>query len=196
VSQYVRRLYAGRIVLVIDMDGSSNSAPLRLLLLRHAKSAWPPDVADHDRPLAERGRKAAPLIGSYMADERLLPELVLVSTARRAQETWELVARFLPGTNIRRDAPDLYAASAARMAGILLTIDPAIKTILLVGHNPGLEDFAAGLVGTGDADARRRMSAKFSTGGLAVISFRADSWKDVGPGRGQLERFVTPRMLA
>jgi phosphohistidine phosphatase len=180
------------------MDASKNSAQQRryLLLLRHAKSAWPPEVDDHDRPLAERGRKAAPLIGAYMAQASLLPELVLVSTARRAQETWDVVARSLPGPISRRDTPDLYAASSARMASILLTVDPAIRMVMLVGHNPGLEDLAAGLVGTGDSDARRRMSDKFSTGGLAVIAFDAESWKDVLPGGGELERFVTPRMLA
>jgi phosphohistidine phosphatase len=185
-------------VRVSDMDASSDSAPQRrrLILLRHAKSAWPPDVDDHDRPLAERGRKAAPLIGAYIAHEMLFPDLVLVSTARRAQETWRLVAKSLPAPPPRRDVPDLYAASAARMADILAKADPAIRTILLVGHNPGLEDFAQGLVGMGNSDARRRMSEKFSTGGLAVIAFEADSWKDISPGHGMLERFVTPRMLA
>lgn len=82
------------------------------------------------------------------------------------------------------------------MAGILVNVDPAIRTIMLVGHNPGLADFAEGLVGTGDSDARRRMSEKFSTGSLAVLAFEADSWKDLSPGCGKLERFVTPRMLA
>jgi phosphohistidine phosphatase len=179
------------------MDASSNSAPQwrRLLLLRHAKSAWPPNVADHDRPLAERGQRAAPLIGAYMAHEMLLPDLVLVSTARRAQETWALVARSLPAATSWRDAPELYEASAARMAGILVTIDPAIGTIMLVGHNPGLGDLAEELVGTGDSDARRLMSEKFATGSLAVIAFQAGNWNDVSPGSGRLERFVTPRML-
>jgi phosphohistidine phosphatase len=94
------------------------------------------------------------------------------------------------------------SASAARRARSICSLGcphgrhPAIRTILLVGHNPGLEDFAQGLVGMGNSDARRRMSEKFSTGGLAVIAFEADSWKDISPGHGMLERFVTPRMLA
>ncbi len=180
------------------MDASAKRSPKhrRLFLLRHGKSAWPADVADHDRPLAERGRKAAPLIGAYMVREKLFPDLVLVSTARRAQETWKLLAKELPRSTAKRDVPDLYEAPAARIAGILRKIEPTVQTVMLVGHNPGFQDLANGLIGSGDAQARARLKEKFVTAGLAIIDFEADRWEDITPESGRLERFVTPRALA
>ncbi len=180
------------------MKTQSGPSPSRryLFLLRHAKSAWPPDVEDHDRPLADRGLKAAPMIGAYMARERLFPDSALVSTARRTQETWKLVAKELPNPIPRRDVSELYEAPATRLADILAAVDPNDRTVMMVGHNPGLQDFADWLVGSGDAEMRHQISEKFPTGGLAVISFEADGWADVSSGSGRLERFVTPRVLA
>jgi phosphohistidine phosphatase len=180
------------------MTASNKPSPKhrRLFLLRHGKSAWPGDVADHDRPLAERGRKAAPLIGSYMAREKLLPDLVLVSTARRAQETWKLLAKELPRSAVKRDVPDLYEAPAARIAGILRGIEPTVQTVMLVGHNPGFQDFANGLIGSGDSEDWARLKEKFVTAGMAIIDFKADRWEDITPESGHLERFVRPRALA
>ena len=169
---------------------------LRLFLLRHGKSAWPGDVADHDRPLAERGRKAAPLIGGYMAREKLLPDLVLVSTARRAQETWKLLAEELPRSPVTRDVPDLYEAPAARIAAILRRTEPAAQSLMLVGHNPGFQDLAHGLIGSGDVEAWASLREKFVTAGLAIIDFKVDRWEDITPESGRLERFVRPRALA
>jgi phosphohistidine phosphatase len=168
----------------------------RLFLLRHAKSAWPDDVADHDRPLAARGRKAAPLIGAYMAREQLFPDLVLVSTALRAQETWKLVAQALPPSMTKRDVPQLYAAPAGRIADLVRAIEPSSATVMLIGHNPGIQDFANDFVGNGDPDACAGLKEKFATAGLAVILFEVGGWQDISPGSGHLERFVTPRTLA
>lgn len=167
----------------------------RLILLRHAKSAWPDGVADRERPLAERGRKAAPVIGAYMAREKLIPDLALVSPARRAQETWKLVREALSKKVAERETPGIYEVAAERILEVIRTVEPAIRTLLIVGHNPGMENVASLLVADGDADAMGRMTAKFPTAGLAVIDFDVDGWDEVAAGTGYLKGFVTPRSV-
>lgn len=168
---------------------------LRLLLLRHAKSAWPEGVADEQRPLNGRGRTAARLIGDYLAEAKLIPDLALVSTARRAQETWALVHERLPRKPEMRMVAELYAASTGQILDVLQAVDPAARTVLILAHNPGMQDLALALTGGGDAASRESMAAKYPTAGLAVIDFPAAQWRDVGRGMGRLERFVTPRAL-
>ncbi|ANK74171.1 histidine phosphatase family protein [Ensifer sp. ENS07] len=167
----------------------------RLLLLRHAKSAWPDGVADINRPLGERGRKAAPLMGGYMARHALVPDLALVSTAKRAQETWTLVAAALPPGITVENTRAIYEVEAAQILSVLRATDPAIRTLLIVGHNPGMEDLAHELVGSGDADLRMRMADKFPTAALAVLEFEATGWRELLSGGARLARFVTPRSL-
>jgi phosphohistidine phosphatase len=178
------------------MTKKSAKPKYRLILLRHAKSAWPEGVADEQRPLAERGRKSAPVIGAYMGREKLIPDLALVSPARRARETWELVREVLSKKVAEREAPGIYEVAAGHILEVIRTVKPSIRTLLMVGHNPGMEDLAALLVKDGDADAIARMTEKFPTAGLAVIDFDLEGWGDVGAGTGYLERFVTPRFLA
>jgi phosphohistidine phosphatase len=177
------------------MTAETNLPRRRLLLLRHAKSAWPDGVADHDRPLADRGLKAAPRMGAYIAAKELVPDLALVSTARRTRQTWEQVARELPPSIEQRDLDDLYEAPAARLAALLHAMDPSVRTLLLIGHNPGFHDLALGLVGSGDRESRTRLQEKLPTGALVVIDFEAHFWDDVRPRSGVLKRFVTPRSL-
>ncbi len=164
----------------------------RLLLLRHSKSAWPDGVDDHDRPLGGRGLKAAPLMGRYMAREGLVPDLALISTARRTQETWALVDAELPDDIERRDVGEIYEAAAERIAGVIRGVDASVRTLLVVGHNPGLQELALDLAGEGERLGG--VSEKFPTGALAVIDF-AVAWGDVVGGSGVLERFVVPRSL-
>ncbi|MFK0333415.1 SixA phosphatase family protein [Rhizobium sp. NPDC090275] len=164
----------------------------RLLLLRHAKSAWPDGVDDHDRPLGGRGLKAAPLMGSFMAREGLVPDLALVSTARRTQETWALVGAELPDDIERRDVGEIYEAAAERIAAVIRGVDPVVRTLLVVGHNPGLQNLALDLVG--DGESLTEIREKFPTGALAVIDF-AEAWASMTPGSGVLQRFVVPRSL-
>ncbi|CAD7023342.1 histidine phosphatase family protein [Pseudorhizobium halotolerans] len=172
-------------------DKTDKEAPQgqrRLLLLRHAKSAWPDAVADHERPLAERGEKAAPAMGNYMAREHLIPDLALVSDARRTRQTWELVQRRLPAEVATRIDPTIYEAPAGRLLDTIRALGDSAATLLLIGHNPGLQDLA--LMLTGDA-----LAAKYPTAALAVIDFPVADWRQVGPGSGLLTRFVTPRSL-
>jgi phosphohistidine phosphatase len=175
------------------MSDPEKTPARRLMLLRHAKSAWPEGVADHRRPLAERGRKAAPAIGAYMAEQGLVPDLALVSTARRAQETWEQVAEALPRGIDVRDAVGIYDVSAMAILGVIRGAEPSARNLLLVGHNPGMEELALMLAGEGEALPRLR--EKFPTAGLAVIDFDAGQWSEIEPGSGRLVQFVTPRML-
>lgn len=167
----------------------------RLMLLRHAKSAWPDGVADRERPLAPRGQKAAPRIGEYLQAEKLIPDLVLVSSARRTQETWALVAPHLPKGAEGREIDVLYEAPANRLLEIVRATDPSVRSLMLIGHNPGLQHFAAALVGAGEGRALKRLEEKFPTAGLAVIDLPLALWSDLHAGTGTLERFVTPRSL-
>ncbi|WP_454748089.1 SixA phosphatase family protein [Ciceribacter selenitireducens] len=168
---------------------------LRLLLLRHAKSAWPEGVADEQRPLNGRGRTAARLVGDYLAEAKLIPDLALVSTARRTQETWALVRERLPLKPEMRGVAELYAASPGQILDVLQAVEPAARTVLILAHNPGMQDLGLALTGGGDAASRESMAAKYPTAGLAVIDFPAARWRDVGRGMGRLERFVTPKAL-
>ncbi|MFN7103327.1 MAG: SixA phosphatase family protein [Pseudorhizobium sp.] len=179
-------------------DHAEGKAPLRhrrLLLLRHAKSAWPDGVLDRDRPLAERGQKAAPAMAGYMVQEDLLPDLALVSDAQRTRETWSLVKSRMSGRAETRVLPELYDASADRMLEVLRRTEATAKTVLVLGHNPGLQDLALLLVGDGDAQARDAMAGKYPTSALAVVDFTVGDWSSIKPGAGFLTRFLTPRML-
>ncbi|MBX9908518.1 MAG: histidine phosphatase family protein [Beijerinckiaceae bacterium] len=167
----------------------------RLMLLRHAKSSWPAGLADRERPLATRGREAAPVMGRYLADELLLPDLVLVSPARRTAETWELVAPMLPERPAVHVEPRIYEAAARRLLEVVTEQDAGVKTLLMIGHNPGFEELAALLTGHGDRYASVRMARKYPTCGLAVLDFPVEDWRDVAARGGRLDRFVTPESL-
>lgn len=164
---------------------------LRLILLRHAKSAWPDGVADIDRPLAPRGVRAAAAIGAYMAQESLLPARVFVSPARRTIETWEIATRDWPVHAPPAYERSIYEAPAASLMRLVKAQDEA-SPLMLVGHNPGMEDFTALLL---RREQRAKVLPKFPTGAVAVIDVPAASWADIEPGIGTLERFVTPRAL-
>jgi phosphohistidine phosphatase len=168
----------------------------RLMLMRHAKSDWSVGgQRDHDRALAARGREAAPLVGAYMAHHGLRPDKVLVSTARRARETWDLVApAFGRSPDVAFDER-LYEANAKGLLARLRTADAAAHSLLLIGHNPAMHELAGVLMATGDIDARQRLLEKFPTAALAVIDFQIDDWSALTPHSGRLDRFVTPRAL-
>jgi phosphohistidine phosphatase len=159
----------------------------RLLLLRHAKSSWDdPALADHDRPLAPRGRKAAKLIGALLRGEHLRVSLVLCSSARRARETLDLVGA--PGdVRIERE---LYEASAAQLLDRVRCISDEVETAMVIGHNPAIQDFAVALVGVHSELATR----KFPTGALATLVWRGP-WAALEPGHADLVAFVRPREL-
>lgn len=167
----------------------------RLLLLRHAKSAYPQGVTDIDRPLGPRGRAAAPLMGDYIAREGLRPDHAMVSPARRTRETWEAIAPLLEGTT-QETVPSIYEAPAGRILDAIRSAPERVETLLVIGHNPGLGDAALRLVGEGPKDLRRDLREKFPTAALAVIEFESEGWEAVAEGAGRLLRYVRPRQLA
>lgn len=167
----------------------------RLLLLRHAKSAYPQGVADHDRPLNDRGRAAAALMGAYIAREGLQPDHAMVSPARRTQETWEIVRAELADAPMET-VPSIYEAAAARILDAIRSAPAEAASLLVIGHNPGLSDLAQRLAGEGPKDLMRDLREKFPTAALAVLEFDAEDWAGIAAGGARLRRFVRPRQLA
>lgn len=180
-----------------SLDGMSapSQAPRTLILLRHAKSAWP-DVPDHDRPLAPRGQRDAPAIGHRLRAAALLPDQVLCSSARRTRETWALVREQL-GIDPPADFDErVYGATPGTLLELIRRTGPARRTLLVIGHNPTMSELALTLPAGNAADAAtvERMRRKFPTAAVAVVTFTG-SWQGLRPGTGRLDRFVTPRDL-
>jgi phosphohistidine phosphatase len=158
-----------------------------LLLLRHAKSSWDDTkLHDFDRPLSDRGRRAAPRMGKAFAERGLIPDLIVSSPAVRAKQT---VEAFITGAGL--DAPlkfdgSIYDASSAELMRLIRELTDSRKTVLLVGHNPGFEETLARLTG-----AYERMP----TAALACIELLVDRWEDVEDSSGRLAWFLTPKLL-
>ncbi|HYU60945.1 MAG TPA: histidine phosphatase family protein [Solirubrobacterales bacterium] len=165
----------------------------RLYLLRHAKSSWDdPALADSERPLAPRGRRASKLIARHFRSERIRPELVLCSPARRARETLERIAGALgDDAEIRIDS-ELYGASSSDLLARIRALPEGIGSAMLIGHNPGIQDLAVSLAGEGPGT--ERMRPKFPTAALATLELDG-RWRDLGSGRASLVAFVKPREL-
>ena len=168
----------------------------RLLLLRHAKSSWDnPSLADFDRPLAPRGAKAAARMGRELFTRDWLPERALVSPAARTRQTWELVVAELPDAPSTHFPEALYDASAERMLGELQRAPETVNTLLILGHNPGLENLARLLVGDkSNAQAQARLREKFPTAALARFMFTG-KWRELGAGAARLTHCIWPKEL-
>ncbi len=168
-----------------------------LCLLRHALASRRTDLQDVDRPLAPDGRKAAQGVAQVLHAEDPVPGLVLCSGARRARETWEIVAAHLDPDAARRVAldlrDDLYLASENHLLKALRGLPDASNPVLVIAHNPGLHRLANGLAGPASyAGALVAMSRGYPPAGLAVLGFPAERWAEIAPGGGRLERFVGP----
>ena len=167
-----------------------------LLLLRHAKSSWDdPGQTDFDRPLAERGRRSAPLVGKYISGQRLSPDLVLCSPATRARETLELILPELSKAPEVRHLDKIYFGSAPDLRREIRGQAGDVERLMVVGHNPSIEGLANALIKTGDATDIERMDAKYPTAALAVINFDFRFWRDIDPGTGHLRHFIVPKTL-
>lgn len=173
----------------------STPAPAhRLLVLRHAKSSWNNAyLADFDRPLAPRGRRAAEAMAAHLATVEP-PALVLCSPARRAQDTLDFLRPHLPDSTDIRLEDDLYGASAPFLLARLRQVGGEVPKVLLVGHNPGLEDLVRALGRHGDPELIARVQAKFPTAAAATLAFDGP-WTTLGPGGARLEAFVVPADL-
>jgi phosphohistidine phosphatase len=178
---------------VVSEDGSRGEPVRRLVLLRHAKSDWP-QVADHERPLAKRGRRDAPVVGRWLGASGYLPDGVVCSTAARARETWELASAGLaaaaPGAAPPvRYEPRVYEATVLGLLMLVREFDPGWRTALIVGHNPGVAELTAGLAGP-DAEP----PAGYPTAFVAVLGLPGP-WAEATPGEARLLDFTIPAYL-
>jgi phosphohistidine phosphatase len=176
----------------------------RLMLLRHAKTEHDaPSGHDHDRRLDERGRRDAAAIGTWIGRHPPFPDAVLVSTAVRARQTWE-IARDAMMDAVRERHPkpqvelldELYGAGPTRLLRIIRmaeVADPA--RLMLIGHNPGMHELALMLAGSGDAAAKKSIEDNLPTAGLAILDFAIDDWSEAAFRRGKLVRFTSPKLL-
>ena len=164
----------------------------RLILTRHAKSSWDdPLTPDHERPLNDRGRAAAADLGHWLATRGYAPGQVLCSDALRTRKTWSGLAPALPGTPILELKPALYHAGPDVMLAVLR--HAAEDTVMMIGHNPGIADFAGRIVAQGPMDPE---FARYPTGATLVCAFAISDWADVGWGMGSLLDFIIPREIA
>ncbi len=167
----------------------------QLLLLRHAKSSWDDTkLADRDRPLNERGHRAAAAMRQAMHELGLAPDLVLVSPARRTLQTLDALEPW-DDTPLLEQFEALYLAGPTELLGILHDVPETVRSVLLIGHNPGMHDLAQALIaGAQPTDAARRLAKGYPTGALAEFAV-AGPWSRLGAGGGRLTRFITPREL-
>lgn len=166
-----------------------------LYLLRHAKSSWVDSgLRDHDRPLAPRGRRATTRLAGHVRRRRIEPDLVLCSSARRAVETLDGIRGALHANHVIVEEA-LYGASAAQLLARLGRVDDDVRSVMVVGHNPGLEDLVVMLAGDGDDEAMAAVRRKLPTGALVTLSCPALGWNKLGPGGAHLESLVCPADL-
>ncbi len=170
----------------------------QLLLLRHAKSSWDdPTLPDRDRTLNKRGRRAAAAMRGALRELGLAPDVVLVSPARRTQETLAALEPW-DDTPLVETIEPLYLASVQQMLAILRGVSETVRSVLLIGHNPGMHDLAVMLAAAHTqspaGDAAIRLAAGFPTAALAEFAV-AGPWWQLDAGGGQLVHFLTPRDL-
>ena len=170
---------------------------LSLLLLRHAKSSWDDSVLDDfDRPLNARGLKAAPLVGRWMSDNGLAPDLIICSGARRTRETLGLILPFQRGDQDIHIEDGIYGADGAHdLLGRVHSLGKGPAQVMIIGHNPALQELVLTLCGSGDADDLKQIALKYPTASLAEIQFSVTDWSKVSEGGGALVTFVMPKRI-
>jgi phosphohistidine phosphatase len=167
---------------------------LTVYLLRHGKSSWSdPALADHERPLAPRGRRDAKRIAKYLLRLGVEPELVLCSSAARARETLELVRPAFSATSKVRLEPELYGASCDKLLERLRAVTEAVASLIVIGHNPGLQDLALALASA--SPERERLEAKFPTAALATLTVPETSWRELSEADAVVTAYVVPKQL-
>ena len=168
----------------------------RIIFLRHAKSAWDePEQDDYARPLAPRGRRAAAVMGVFIRDEGLAPDLVLCSGAKRARETWEIVSACFGKRPPVEHEEALYMVTPDRLLKRIRKVPDTAQSVLVVGHEGGVDALARALSANGPAALRRRLSEKFPTAALAVVAVDLAHWTELVEGTGTLTAFATPKDL-
>jgi phosphohistidine phosphatase len=164
-----------------------------LYLLRHAKSSWDDRaLPDRERPLSGRGRRACKRIARHLREQEIRPAAAIVSPATRAQQTFERIRAGLPEGTPAWTERRLYGDDVEELLDLLRELPAELRSALLVGHNPAIQQLAVGIAGDGDqlAEVRR----KFPTGGLATLTF-AVQWPQLRFGVAELDSFVRPKRL-
>ncbi|HWO00137.1 MAG TPA: histidine phosphatase family protein [Blastocatellia bacterium] len=158
-----------------------------LLLLRHAKSSWDePSLGDFDRPLAARGKRDAPRMGKALRNRGPLPDLIVSSPAARTRATIKAVAK---SAQLQADVQfeqSVYGASSAELVRLIRRLPDEKSSVMIVGHNPGLEDLVARLSGE---------TERMPTAALACVQFQIDRWESVEDGEGKVAWLLTPKQL-
>ncbi len=168
---------------------------LRLALLRHSEAHPHAASGDRERPLNKSGRKMAARMGEYCHALPLVPDLVLVSSALRTRETYEIFAKE-SGRELKVTFdPALYNATSTTIRELVAQVSSDHQIVLVVGHNPGIAESAIALSGDGDPRQLAEIRAHFPAPALAIIDFPIPAWADIKAGQGTLERFVTKGML-
>jgi phosphohistidine phosphatase len=175
---------------------SPSHSMLRLAILRHAEAVPLAQGGDADRELSPSGRDLAERMGRYFRKVGFKPDLTLVSPSKRTRETFDALERGAGEKFAIEYAPDLYQATLPALEELLAEAPKETKFLLIIGHNPGLAEFANALAGKGKKSELARMRGHFPTPCLAVIDFDAKSWKKAVRGEGTLEYFITRGALA
>lgn len=162
-----------------------------LIVVRHAKSAWPDEVPDADRPLGPRGRRDAPVMGQRLAQIVGRIDLALISPAHRAQQTWALMLPHLVVGEVRTE-PRVYQAWGRYVIDAIRELPESVGTALVLGHEPGVSELVLMLARSAEAGAISRLANKFPTCAFAVLSAEGD-WSTLGPSSARLEVFTTPK---
>ncbi|MDT0437817.1 MULTISPECIES: histidine phosphatase family protein [Streptomyces] len=169
----------------------SVAEPRRIVLFRHAKADWP-QVTDHERPLAERGRLDAAEAGRRLADTGVPLDLALCSTSIRTRETWKLAVHEFPNRPKTVYEERIYDASPGELIALLNETPDDTRNAVLIGHNPGVQSLAEILAGEAEGDSRDRLARRgFPAAAFAVLTFEG-SWKTLEPGTATLVDFWAP----
>ena len=168
----------------------------RLLLLRHAKSAWDdPRLPDFDRPLSARGERAADFMGAWLGSGGFAPDRVLCSSAARTRATFARILPYLAGDMDVRFLHAIYEAGPEEILAAVRRHGADAPTLMVIGHNPGLQELALALLPDDGGDDQLKVAAHYPTGGLAEVAFDLSDWGALEPHAGRLVRFVNPREL-
>ncbi len=169
---------------------------LTLYLLRHAKSSWKQSsLGDFERPLNNRGRRDAAAMGQHLQNIGPEPEIILLSSSKRTRETWHHVSPALPSAPEVKSLDTLYGASMRAILGEIQAHGLTASPLLVIAHNPGIEELAFQLTAKDPSGALSLFRAKYPTAGLAILNFDIQTWSQLQPRSGTLMSFTSPRSL-
>jgi phosphohistidine phosphatase len=171
--------------------GVSGFLMLRLVLFRHGQAVPHDQGPDSQRSLTATGQRESGATAKALAEGGIVPDLVLVSSATRTRETWDNAKSYFSKTEMRLER-DLYLATPDVILSLLHALDAHPKTVMIVGHNPSLHDFALECYGFGDRYAFARLRDEFPTAACAVFDFDVPSWVELSAHKGRLDRFLIP----